>query len=279
MENTFYKLNRLRLIRNTMFLGAFLFCSIIFVVNLIITKQGWIKALIIFDDLLLFVILIFLVESHIGMNYEESYHHEFLPLVFNQLNTEYEYQKHPKNLSLNLKETKIFDYDSHIRINDYVKVIQDKVTYELYHTQVYISTYRSNKIVQYNGYIIVLPKENEVGKGVILYRKKPFLGALKEVKSLNFMKYRIFQVKDSIIDNNLIEDLKDIILKYQDKGLKFYVCMQDDQMIFIPNRISFFHKPILKTINESFLNKKMVEFNNINQIVKEFIDCIHKNKV
>ncbi len=269
MEEIFIKLNKLRLLRNVLFLGVFLFCLVGIIINQLFVQEHWLYALIVFDDLLLFVVLLFLIETKVGMRYEELYHHEFLPLVFETINPEYKYCNHPQQFNANLIHTKIFDYDSKIRVNDYVKISDG----ELYHAQIYINTYRSNKIVQFTGYIFVLSNPDIENKGLILYHKKPFLSSLKELKTESFSKYRIFNEIDNHFNKTLLDKLKIVLSKYLDYGHKFYICIQDDIIILKPNKRSIFNKPLLKPINQAYFNNKIDQYLQLNQMMEEISLC------
>lgn len=266
MENIFKRLDSVRFLRNVLFFFSLLLCVVGLIVNHLLIKQQWLYAMIVFDDLLILIILFFLIELKIGNKYENLYRSEFIPLVVKTINPSYAYESTPGLFEGDLLKTKIFDYDSRVKINHLVRFND----HSLYEAQIYIHTYRSNKMVQFNGYIILVVQDNiETTEGLILYHKKPLMGSYTLDSEFNFKKYRVYRNHYNSIP--YLEPLKQVLFKYQKS--KFYICLQDDIVIFKSNRKSFFNKPIFRKINQSFFETKKNQFKELEQMVHDFVLC------
>lgn len=272
MEKLFQRLNRIRFLRNILFLSVFLFGMLVMLLNHFFIKEEWVSVLIVFDNLLVIVGLFFLIEVKVGKDYELLYHHEFIPLLLKSINSNYHYEKNPRTFKGNFMNVNIFDYDSKIRINHLVHMKDSLNEYMLYDAEIYIPSKQSTKIVQFNGYIIVLPSINtENDKALLMYHKKPYLGSYKELTELKFINYKVYEKTHQKINYNLFNKLKQVVLKYP--KAKLYVCIDNKTMIFKSNRFSFFRKPIYKKINQSFFEFKKNEFKKLDEMIVYFIRC------
>jgi len=237
--------------------------------NHLFIEEQWLYTMIVFDVLLAFVGFVFLIEASIGNRYNHLFLNHFLNQVIKTVNPNYLYENKPRQFNGQLLNTKIFDYDSQINIHHLVQ-LNDCLFYD---AQIYINTYRSNKIVQFNGYIIVLPCVNQENtQGLILNHKKPYLGNYKLVKKLDFNRYQIYCPKNKQFDLNKIERIKQVLLKYN--KAKFYLSLQDEIIIFKRNRISFFRKPLFKKIDQAYFDAKVSAFKAIEEMIENFALCL-----
>ncbi|QVK17791.1 hypothetical protein KHQ81_13215 [Mycoplasmatota bacterium] len=267
MRDIFYRLNRIRILRNILFLSAFIFFMLVMLINHIMTKEEWLYALLIFDNVIVLVILIYFIEVKVGKDYSILYSQEFIPLLLKSISPNFHYEITPREFKGSL--INVFDYDSKININHLVHMKDSLNEYWFYDAQVYYKSSLLNKIVQFKGYIIVLPIKNE--EDLIICQKKFYLGCCKELNELNFRDYKVYNKSHQVLNLDLFNRLKQVILKYP--KLESYASLNHKMMIFKSNRISFFRKPIFKKINQSFFEFKKDEFEKINDMVVNFIKC------